>query len=244
MQTILDPRKGERGSFCELLRKVQDGREPIDALFNNQTFRERLHVIISAHRQKPEDAEELANDVRVKVWRYINGFTPDYTCDYGRFFGWLRSIARNSFLDTLKDDLQYGNERPEDLNSKDPSIDIEGQLLYKERLQELESCINALPEKERLATTYHVLRGLPSRITAELLTKAGFECTHVTVLKWVRDGLKTYFPNAKGFSLVKVQRRASKSTRVNGNGNKQSSSLKRNGNGKVAKPFKKEPAKS
>jgi RNA polymerase sigma factor (sigma-70 family) len=202
--------KGEDGEFCTLLRRIAEGYEPFDALFENSVFKERLRVMISAHRQKPEDAEELANDVRLKVWRSFSGFTPNYAHDYGNFFAWLRKVIRTSFFDTLKKHVEYGDERPEDLNSVDRTVDIERELLYRERLEELKSCINALPERERLATTCHVLEGLPSRITADILTKAGYPCTHVTVLKWVRDGLKPYFPDAEGFSIEEVARKAGK----------------------------------
>ena len=214
MKQFQEFKKGKHGDFCRLLREVQAGRESCDALLVDPLFKERLRLMISAHRQKPEDAEEMANDIRTKVWRYLPGFEPDYTCDYGNFFAWLRTIIRNTFLDTLsKSEVEYDKERAEDLDSKDPRIDIEGQLLYKERVKELESCISALPERERLATTWHILEGLPSRITAERLTQKGYPCTHVTVLKWVRDGLKPFFPNAEGFSVDEVQRKASKHAR-------------------------------
>jgi len=241
MRDTLATDKGENGGFCSLLRSVQKGCEPIDALFREPIFRERLRLMLSAHRLRPEDAEELANDVRVKIWRYLGRFEPDYAFDYGNFFAWTRQIVRNSFLDTLKDDVQYSDERPEDLDSADRTFDLEEELLHRERVRELESCINDLPERERLATTCHVLQGLPSRITAEILTRAGFPCTHVTVLKWVRDGLKPYFPEATGFSIEEVTRKTGRSKRVVTN--KQLSSFSEDRKKKVSKPSNRKPSR-
>lgn len=236
--------KGENGPFSSLLRNVQNGCEPIDALFREPIFQERLRLMISVHRQslRPEDSEELANEVRFKVWRYLSGFKPDYAYDYGKFFAWVRQIVRNSFLDRLKDDVQYSDERPEDLNSVDLRVNLEEELLHRERVRELESCIENLPERERLATTCHVLQGLPSRITAEILTRAGYPCTHVTVLKWVRDGLKPYFPEAKGFSFEEVSRKAGRSKLAGAT--EQSSSVGKARKKKVIKPSIPKPLRS
>lgn len=242
MRNTLATDKGENGHFCSLLRNVQNGCEPIDALFREPIFQERLRLMISAHRLRPEDSEELANDVRLKVWRYLSGFKPDYAYDYGNLFAWVRQIIRNSFLDGLKDDVQYSDERPEDLNSADLRVNLEEELLYRERVKELESCIENLPERERLATTCHVLQGLPSRITAEILRRAGYPCTHVTVLKWVRDGLKLYFPEATGFSIEEVSRKAGRSKRAGAI--KESSSLGKARKKMVAKPSITKPLRS
>lgn len=233
--------KGETGNFCTLLRKVQDGCEPIDALFREPIFQERMRLMISAHKLRPEVADELANDVRVKIWRYLPGFKPDYGHDYGNIFAWIRSIIRTTFLDTLKSDVQYSDERPEDLNAADPGIDLEAELLYRERVRELESCINALPERERLAATCHVLQGLPSRVTAEILTRAGYPCTNVTVLNWVRNGLRPYFPEAKGFSITEVSRKAGRATPVDTD--QPSSSINKTRKKKVVRSSVRKPAK-
>lgn len=207
--------KGENGGFCTLLREVQGGRKPIDALFEDPIFRSKFRPIIAAHRQKPEDAEELANNIRYKVWHSLPRFEPDYTHEYGKFFAWLRTVTRNSFLDTLlNDDAEFIDDRAEDLPIPDPKIDLEARVLYNERVDELERCTNTLPERERMAVTHYVLEGLSSRETTDRLIKAGFPCTHVTVLKWVRDGLKPFFPNAEAFSIEDLERKATKLARA------------------------------
>lgn len=206
--------KGENGGFCTLLREVQGDHKPIDALFEDPIFRIKFRLIVAAHRQKPEDAEELANDIRYKVWHSLPRFEPDYTYDYGNFFAWLRRMTRNRFLDTLpNDDAEFSD--PEDLlQIADSKIDVEAGVLYYERVEELERCINTLPERDKLAATHYVLEGLSSRETADRLTEAGFPCTHVSALKWVRDGLKPFFPNAEAFSIEDLERKAAKLARA------------------------------
>ena len=210
-----DEDKGENGDFCRLLHKIQTGLEPIDALFDDQVFKTRLRLMIAGHRQKPEDADELTNDIRFKIWRSLATFTPNYEFAYGNFFAWLRRIIRNSYFDTLKDVVQFSAQPSEDSCSEtaDLSVDIERDLLFRERVIELESCIAALPERERMAATLYVLEGLSCRETADQLTLAGFPCTQVTALKWVKNALKPYFPQAIAFSIEELARKSGKLAR-------------------------------
>lgn len=186
--------KGQDGNFCSLLREIRSGLTPIDKLFENPLFRRRLRVLIAVYQRKPEDAEELANDIRLKVWRSFPGFEPDYTKDYGNFFAWFRTIVRTSFLDTLKNSLVYDSERPEDLSPAELKSNAEREFREEELRKELQECIDSLPERERLAVTCF-LRGLTSREAADVLTEAGFPCTHVTALTWASDAVRAYFLN-------------------------------------------------
>ncbi|HEY0725601.1 MAG TPA: sigma-70 family RNA polymerase sigma factor [Pyrinomonadaceae bacterium] len=184
--------KGADGDFCNLLREIRSGFTSFDILFENPLFRRRLRVMIAAHQRKPADAEELENDIRLKVWRSFGGFTPDYTKDYGNFFAWLRSIVRTSFLDTLKNGLVYDDERPEDLSPAELKSNAERKFREAELRKELQECIDSLTERERIAVNCF-LQGLTSREAADVLTAAGFPCSHVTALMWARDGVRAYF---------------------------------------------------
>jgi RNA polymerase sigma factor (sigma-70 family) len=189
-----DLNKGADGDFCTILREIRSGFTPFDILFGNPLFRRRLRVMIAAHQRKPEDAEELKNDVRLKVWRSFGGFKPDYTKDYGNFFAWLRSIVRTSFLDTLKNGLVYGDERPEDLSPAELKSNAEREFKDAVLMKEFQEWIDSLPERERTAVNCF-LQGMTSREAAEVLTAAGFPCSHVTALTWARDGVRGYFQN-------------------------------------------------
>lgn len=215
MKTNPSSDKGENGGFCILLREVLTGLQLIDTLLGDPEFKRRLLAICRGLTRDIADADELFDDVCVKVWKKFKiSFKPDYTHDYGNFFAWLRQVARRTFLDEKRrPKIQLGDERVEDLSVKDQRINIEEQFLHSERVEELERCINAMPERERLAVT-HYLGGLTSRENAELLIKAGFLCTHVTALKWVRDGFKRFFPNAEGLPIEDPERKAAKLARA------------------------------
>ncbi|HEY6805857.1 MAG TPA: sigma-70 family RNA polymerase sigma factor [Pyrinomonadaceae bacterium] len=204
-----DSNKGPDGDFCKLLSDIRSGLKPIDDLFKDPLFERQLRIMIAAHQRTPADAEELANDVRVKVWRSFPGFEGDYTKDYGNFFAWLRSIVRTSFLDTLKKGLVYGGERPEDLTSGKLNSKADSEFRDATLEKEFQECISSLPKREGMAVTCF-LQGMTSREAAEVLTAAGFECTHVTALNWVRDALRAYFPHPKQDVARKISKVAPK----------------------------------
>lgn len=207
MKAVTD--KGEEGGFCQLLNDIKGGRKPIDAVFEDELFRIKFPLIISAHARRYEDRDELANEVRLRIWRSWETFTPNHDLEYGGFFAWVRKITRNRFLDILPEKVEFTDERPEDQPLVDYSIDIHRWLLYEERVAILERCIAELgDEKERLACTSYVLNGLSSRETAEVLRKAGYACSHVTVLSLVKKALKPYFPQAEGFSIEEIEKKA------------------------------------
>jgi RNA polymerase sigma factor (sigma-70 family) len=188
---ISDSDKGEHGDFCRLLRAVQTDSQTIEVLFENPIFRDRFRLIIAAYRQKPEDAEELANDVLFRISHSLPSFDPDYSRDYGNFFPWLRSVTRNSFLDTLPDDnADFSGKPVEALRVADPRIDIEAGILHNELVANLKRYITTLPAKQRLVATYYLLEGLSLRETSKRLSEAGYSSTDTLLRKWVGDTVK------------------------------------------------------
>jgi len=182
--------------FRQLLQNIQKGLVSVSVLLEDQEFTRRLRLIVRAQAQTVEKAEELANDVRLKVWRSLPQFTPDDDHPYGNFFSWVRHIARSAHRDTLQRRQIQIDERPvEDLELVDPQMDIESSFLFKEVMAEFEKTISSLPERERLAVALY-LQGFSSREISEKMLRAGFSVSHVTVLKWTRDALAAFFHNS------------------------------------------------
>jgi len=179
--------------FCRLLQEIQASRASSDVLLDHPIFKRRLRLITMAHARTAQDAEELANDVRVKVWQHLPHFKPDYTKPYGNFFSWLRVVTRNTFVDAFRrPKVEFDENRVEDLVIADPQIDIEASVLYKEVIAELEKSINALPLKERLAIAYY-LQGFTFTETSEKIRQAGFSSSQVAVRNWIKSGLSAFF---------------------------------------------------
>jgi RNA polymerase sigma factor (sigma-70 family) len=204
--------KEEECEFCRLLREIKEGRKPVDALFENPIFNYRGLKICCGLTHNREDADDLFQDVRIKVLRNImDKFVPDYTRDYGNFFAWLRQIAQNRFYDNLpKPGTWFDDERVEDLHDlEDHGANTEFQVLCGE----LEMHINNLPDNQRLATT-RFMEGYSLREIQRELNNLGIKCSHVAVGNWVRNGLKPFFPDAKVLSFKKSARKRKAHTRT------------------------------
>lgn len=207
MTTVPELDKGENCDFCRLLREVQEGNSSVSDLLDDPIFIERTRLLVEAHSYGPDDTKELTDELRDKVWRYISGFIPDYTYDYGKFFVWLRSLTRECFYESLRDEDEDDDGRSQNLSSKNHYVYFE-ERDYNACVREFESCINDLPEQERLACMYYIEEGLSARETAERLTKANHPCTQESVLLWIRNGLKSFFPEAGGFAIDEIDRGA------------------------------------
>jgi RNA polymerase sigma factor (sigma-70 family) len=190
------PDAGDDSNFVRLLRDVKKGDRSIPELLDDPKFTTRSRLIIEAHSRGPDDTRELTHELRDQVWRYFSGFEPDCTYEDGKFFDWLRGLTRDIFCERLRNEDEDEYERWQDRASKNHSIYFEERRQLDASVSEFESCMSDLPEPERSACLCYIQMGLSAKETAELLTKAGYQCTQETVLQWISDGLKSFFPEA------------------------------------------------
>ncbi len=81
----------------ELLRSVAAGdQQALADLYD--AFSAALYGVVLRMVEKEEVAQEVLQDIFVKVWRNAEGYDPDK----GRPFTWLVNIARNTAIDALR----------------------------------------------------------------------------------------------------------------------------------------------
>jgi RNA polymerase sigma factor (sigma-70 family) len=114
--------------------------------------------------QNPTDAEDLTQEVFIKVIDSISSFKEE-----SKFSTWLYRIATTKALDLLRSRKRkkrfgfiktiFGNEHPDEVQLTDfhhPGV----QLEQKERAAVLFKAIAKLPENQKVAFTLHKLEGL------------------------------------------------------------------------------------
>jgi DNA-directed RNA polymerase specialized sigma24 family protein len=89
----------------------------------------------------------------------------------------------------------------EELLITDKGISPEGNCLLKE----FREFIETLPENRRRAIKLRQ-DGHTYEKTAEILSLQGIKCTNVTVRKWCRDSLESFFGDVKEAEVKKVAR--------------------------------------
>lgn len=140
---------------------------------------------LAVHVVPRADAEEIVQDVFVRVWRSALRFDEDR----GSFVAWLMTIARNRVLDELR---RHGRNRRsleeiEEvlLHSADPSVDLEEAVWSQQRRQAMLEALRELPEEQRRAVVLAYFGGLTrASIARELGWPLG------TVKKRIQLGLQ------------------------------------------------------
>lgn len=100
-----------------------------------------------------EEAEELAQDTFIKVFKSINKFKGD-----SKFSTWIYRITYNSCLDVLKKYKQEYKLDPIDEYTERQLVTFENAfdaLADKEQRQTIETCLQKLPEEDGFLLTLY-----------------------------------------------------------------------------------------
>jgi RNA polymerase sigma-70 factor, ECF subfamily len=148
-----------------------------DAAFDYLVQKYRRAMISFMYRMSHNAAvaEELAQEVFLRVYRSREKYSPD-----AKFTTWLYRIATNLAVNHARD-TKY--ERPENqvsidepdedtgltVDVADSSLNVEQNILRRERLAAIRQHVQDLPERQRLAVMMHKYQGMDYRQIAEVL---------------------------------------------------------------------------
>jgi RNA polymerase sigma-70 factor (ECF subfamily) len=159
---------------AQVMLRVRDGD---DAAFNYLVQRYRRAMVSFMYRMvhNAAIAEELSQEVFLRVYRSRGSYTAD-----AKFTTWLYRIATNLAVNHARDNK---HERPEvkasldetdeesglSMDIADGRPNIEQEILQQERLRAIRNCVEALPERQRMAVMMHKYQELDYRQIAEVL---------------------------------------------------------------------------
>jgi RNA polymerase sigma-70 factor (ECF subfamily) len=152
----------------DLAKRAADRSRPRDAETGFEVLVRRYQVRLVRYLQSlnlpPDDADEVAADVWLVVWRKLPGWKPDH------FRGWLFMIAKRRALDFhRKPDRAVPLAATGDLPARGWSP--EDAAVDKEFVEKLRKCHDRLPEKFR--TVFDEFTA--GRSYAELVEALGLE---------------------------------------------------------------------
>lgn len=155
----------------ELIEQLKQGNETAFKTIVEQ-WKDMVYNTILGIVQNETEAEDLAQDVFIKVFEKISTFKGD-----SKFSTWLYRIATTTALDHLRSKkrkkrfgflqaLGGGNDEKETIpDFHHPGISLDN----KERAAVLFKAIESLPENQKTAYTLHKLEGLSYRDVSEVL---------------------------------------------------------------------------
>ena len=123
-------------------------------------------------------AEDLAQEVFLRVYRSRETYEPS-----AKFSTWLYRIATNLAVNHARDtrherpEIQVSLDEPDEesgatLELPDASLNVEQQMVRRERLLAIRKKIEALPEQQRLAVLMHKYQQMDYKQIADVLKKS------------------------------------------------------------------------
>ena len=155
----------------ELIEQLKQGDETAFKTIVEQ-WKDMVYNTILGIVQNETEAEDLAQDVFIKVFEKIGTFKGD-----SKFSTWLYRIATTTALDHLRSkkrkkrfgflqSLSGGGDEKESIpDFHHPGVSLDN----KERAAVLFKAIDGLPENQKTAYTLHKLEGLSYRDVSEVL---------------------------------------------------------------------------
>ncbi|MFC6020870.1 ECF RNA polymerase sigma factor SigK [Plantactinospora solaniradicis] len=143
----------------------------------------RVYGLIRRVLRDPAQAEEVAQEVLVEVWRTATRFDPER----GSATGWVCTIAHRRAVDRVRSE-QASAERQLKVAAAAPTVthhdDVEEQATRRLEQQQVRRCLGDLTDLQRESITLAYYGGHTYREVAELL-----DTSLPTVKTRMRDGL-------------------------------------------------------
>jgi RNA polymerase sigma-70 factor (ECF subfamily) len=172
-------------SNTDLVKLLRDGDKiAFDTIYNK--YCHKLHEFVMAYLKQEEDAEEIVQEVFIKIWNSRRKIDV-----YASFESFLFTIAYNATISLLRKRLTESKSREylKSLQQIDAADQVIDELQYKELEHKVQSLLKQLPPRQR--QIYHLSReeGLTHKeIARELNISISTVNNHlVTTLKYLRS---------------------------------------------------------
>jgi len=138
----------EKSSDEDLVKIVLDNSDNLTFLIDRY-WQKLFWFIRRISYFSAEDAEDILQDVFLKVYKNINKFDNSY-----KFSTWIFQITRNTTIDAIR----KNGSRPQEISLEkgdlklmlaESGIGAEQQLINQDKLKETEKVLNSLPLKYR-----------------------------------------------------------------------------------------------
>jgi RNA polymerase sigma factor (sigma-70 family) len=114
-----------------------------------------LNAVVLRIVKKEEVAEEVLQDVFVKIWERFD----NYDASRGRLFTWLLNIARNQAIDRSRSKEIHKDQKTGDIGNYVNRIDSSSFLEQSVDAIGLAEVLSRLPQEQKLIVEYLYLKG-------------------------------------------------------------------------------------
>jgi len=145
-----------------------------------------LYALVLRMSGEPRDAEELLQDVFLKIWRSA----ASYDASLARPFTWAVTIARRTAIDAIRRRGRRPSAAPVNADVGMPGVDERAvtpadATMLGDDAERVRAALAAFPAEQRAALDLAVFGGVPQTEIAERL------CQPLgTIKSWIRRGLE------------------------------------------------------
>lgn len=170
LATIGKALHGNSDDEIELMKRIQAREaEALEELYD--LYHRLLFGMVLSILKKREEAEDMLQEIFVKIWNKADSFDPDR----GNAYSWIVTLARNQAIDRIRS-KGYKTQEKQSVSIHQPLFSLEGDkhdpmqtTIFSDRAELVKKALNEIPESQREVIKIAYYRGLTQREIADYL---------------------------------------------------------------------------
>lgn len=158
------------GEEIELMRQIKSRDESaLEELY--ELYKRLLFGMIFSIVKKREEAEDVLQEVFVKIWNKADSFDENR----GNVYSWIVTLARNKAIDRLRSKA-YKTQQKASVSIHEPLFTLEGDkadpletTIFSDRAELVKKALNEIPESQKEVIKIAYFRGLTQSEIADQL---------------------------------------------------------------------------
>ncbi|PYZ92210.1 RNA polymerase subunit sigma-70 [Salipaludibacillus keqinensis] len=137
-------------------------KEALETLYDK--YERLLYSFSYKMVNNPEAAEEIVQEVMIKLWKGKGTYSPDY----GKFSSWLLTVTRHTAIDYLRKQQKVTTEEIHtETELHDDQTPVEEMVEWKEKGERLRQAMRTLKKDQRVIIDLFYFKGYSQRKIAE-----------------------------------------------------------------------------
>jgi RNA polymerase sigma factor (sigma-70 family) len=180
--------------ISNLIENAQMGRDAFEQLVRQ--YQHDVFRMIRVYTQNDSDAEDLAQETWVKVYRSIRKLKPPY-----HFDNWIKKVALNTVKDWLRSRAYKESQSTDEISSQQLWGSAVIQYQRQKRIEEIRDAVDSLSEKNRqVVLDFYILGYSASEVSQRLSVPVS---TVNSRLKEARKKLREEFESMVAQSAIR-----------------------------------------
>ena len=161
---------GDSDDEIELMKRIQahdaDALEELYELYHRLLFGLVLSIV-----KKREEAEDMLQEIFVKIWNKAESFDPER----GNAYSWIVTLARNQAIDRIRS-KGYKTQKKQSVSIHQPLFSLEGDkydpmetTIFSDRAELVKKALDQIPEAQSEVIKIAYYRGMTQREIANYL---------------------------------------------------------------------------